>query len=72
MCLPPLVARPDLDSSQDSRKVSHARDFSKKPKIDKVIEDGKIYSLWIVTTIEVNQILVCPDNFINEFAQLCH
>ena len=38
LCVYPLpVLRPDLDSSQDSRKVSQGI-FQKNPKIDEVIE----------------------------------
>jgi hypothetical protein len=37
MCSPLLVLRPDLDSSQDSRKVSQGI-FKKKSEIDEVIE----------------------------------
>jgi hypothetical protein len=33
-----LVLRPDLDSSQDSRKVSKGIFSKKNPKIDKFIE----------------------------------
>jgi hypothetical protein len=51
MCLPLLVLRPDLDSSQDSRKVSLGI-FQKK--IDEVIEGEKISALWIVTTVPAN------------------
>jgi hypothetical protein len=38
MYLPLLVLRPDLDSSQDSRKVGQGI-FPKNPKTDKVIEE---------------------------------
>jgi hypothetical protein len=42
LCVYPLlVLRPDLDSSQDSRKVSQGI-FQKNPKIDEVIE-GEIF-----------------------------
>ena len=50
LCVYPLpVLRPDLDSSQDSRKVSQGI-FQKIPKLTK-LQRGKIYALWILTTI---------------------
>jgi hypothetical protein len=55
MCLPPACLRPDLDSSQDSRKVSQGI-FRKNPEIDEVTgmvtgRGGKIYAFWILTTM---------------------
>ena len=40
MYLPLLLLRPDLDSSQDSRKVNQ-KQFHKKPQNDEVIEEGE-------------------------------
>jgi hypothetical protein len=45
LCIYPVpVLRPDLDSSQDSRKVSRGI-FQKNPKIDEVIEGERFMPL---------------------------
>ena len=49
LCVYLLVLRPELNSSQDSRKVSQG--IFQKNQNWRSYRGGKIYTLWIVTTI---------------------
>ena len=55
MCLPLPILRPDLDSSQDSRKVTGSHENFQKKKYQKSTKlwRGNISALWIVTTMSI-------------------